>query len=267
MRRGGDVCREFEGLTLIHQNQPNLFVHEHVHDCHEVLIPLQGHCEISLVGKTWQVTPSEMFWLPLGTQHSFLGGGGELGERLILLFDEKLWKKWKGTSRAATLFPTHQLIKELSFFLMTKKQGLSDSALIDAIVSIISEAVSHHAEIDGRAHDSTLDAATKRALDTLALRFTEELSVDDLAAAAGTSSRNLSRLFSQHLGVTPKQMLIRYRVHEACRLLRDTQLSVTDVAFESGFGSLSRFIEAFRSQVGVLPSDYRGSAALQNKKI
>jgi AraC family transcriptional regulator, regulatory protein of adaptative response / DNA-3-methyladenine glycosylase II len=67
---------------------------------------------------------------------------------------------------------------------------------------------------------------------------------DDLARRLGVSSRHLRRLFLDHLGVTPDGLARSARVHFARRLLDDTDLTVTEVAFASGFGSLRQFNRA-----------------------
>ena len=58
----------------------------------------------------------------------------------------------------------------------------------------------------------------------------------ELAARVGASPRNLRRLFVEHVGVTPDQLARSRRAHFARRLLDDTDLSVTEIAFASGFG-------------------------------
>jgi AraC family transcriptional regulator, regulatory protein of adaptative response / DNA-3-methyladenine glycosylase II len=72
----------------------------------------------------------------------------------------------------------------------------------------------------------------------------------DLASRLGVSARHLRRLFRQHLGVTPDGLARSARAHFARRLLDDTDLSVAQVAFASGFGSLRQFnracLEIFR---------------------
>ena len=60
----------------------------------------------------------------------------------------------------------------------------------------------------------------------------------DLGAALGVSVRHLRRLFVEHVGITPDQLARSHRAHFARRLLEDTDLSVTDIAWASGFGSL-----------------------------
>jgi AraC family transcriptional regulator of adaptative response / DNA-3-methyladenine glycosylase II len=72
-----------------------------------------------------------------------------------------------------------------------------------------------------------------------------------LAARLGTSSRHLRRLFQVHAGITPDQLARSSRAHFARRLLDDTDLSVIEIAFAAGFGSLRQFnrtmLEVFRA--------------------
>jgi AraC family transcriptional regulator, regulatory protein of adaptative response / DNA-3-methyladenine glycosylase II len=78
----------------------------------------------------------------------------------------------------------------------------------------------------------------------------------DLGRRLGVSARHLRRLFGAHLGVTPDGLARSARAHFARRLLDDTDLSVTEVAFAAGFGSLRQFNrvcrEVFRGSPGEL---------------
>ncbi len=62
-----------------------------------------------------------------------------------------------------------------------------------------------------------------------------------LGERLAVSPRHLRRLFNDHLGVTPDQLARSRRAHFARRLLDDSDLTVADVAFASGFGSLRQF--------------------------
>jgi AraC family transcriptional regulator of adaptative response / DNA-3-methyladenine glycosylase II len=62
-----------------------------------------------------------------------------------------------------------------------------------------------------------------------------------LGAQLGVSARHLRRLFSSHLGVTPDGLARSARAHFARRLLDDTDLSITEIAFATGFGSVRQF--------------------------
>jgi len=69
----------------------------------------------------------------------------------------------------------------------------------------------------------------------------------DLGVRLGISGRHLRRLFVTHLGVTPDGLARSARTHFARRLLDDTDLTVTEIAFAAGFGSLRQFNRACRA--------------------
>lgn len=99
-----------------------------------------------------------------------------------------------------------------------------------------------------------------------ALALTEKRLADDpkmgeLAAAVGLAERSLARRFEDELGMTWRAALRRMRILKAVELLGTTDRSVTEVAFEVGYSSLSAFQTAFRDLVGATPSSYR--AAMQ----
>jgi AraC family transcriptional regulator of adaptative response / DNA-3-methyladenine glycosylase II len=74
----------------------------------------------------------------------------------------------------------------------------------------------------------------------------------------GISPRHLRRLFHQHLGVTPDQFARSRRAHFARRLLDDSDLSITDIAFASGFSSVRQFNRAMTEVFRDSPSKLRG---------
>src|SRR5450631_4287321 len=84
--------------------------------------------------------------------------------------------------------------------------------------------------------------------------------VGDLAASLGISDRHLRRVTEAELGVSPIQLAQTQRLLLAKRLLRETSLSQTDIAFASGFGSVRRFNALFKSRYGLSPRAVRGKA-------
>jgi len=83
------------------------------------------------------------------------------------------------------------------------------------------------------------------------------IDLDAAAAQAGISPFHFLRLFSTVLGVTPHQYLVRSRLRHAARLLADHDRSVTDVAYDVGFGDLSNFVRTFHRAAGVSPLRFR----------
>jgi AraC family transcriptional regulator, regulatory protein of adaptative response / DNA-3-methyladenine glycosylase II len=78
-----------------------------------------------------------------------------------------------------------------------------------------------------------------------------------LGARLAVSPRHLRRVFNDHLGVTPDQLARSRRAHFARRLLDDTDLTVADVAFASGFASIRQFNRQMRAVFRASPSELR----------
>ena len=88
----------------------------------------------------------------------------------------------------------------------------------------------------------------------------EESSLADLAATLGVTDRHLRRVFQQEFGVSPVEYAQTQRLLLAKRLLTDTALPVLDVAMASGFASLRRFNDLFRTRYRMTPGELRKSA-------
>jgi AraC-like DNA-binding protein len=101
------------------------------------------------------------------------------------------------------------------------------------------------------------DERARAAAHCIETRSGEALTLDDVAAAAGLSPFHLLRVFRQSIGVTPHQYLMRVRLMQALRLLRDSTLPVTDVAYDSGWADLSNFNRAFQREFGRSPRALR----------
>ena len=78
-----------------------------------------------------------------------------------------------------------------------------------------------------------------------------------IAARLGISTRQLERLFRDHLQTTPRQHYVEMRLERARALLLQTEMSVTEVAVASGFESAGHFSRVYRRAFGVTPRDQR----------
>ena len=84
-----------------------------------------------------------------------------------------------------------------------------------------------------------------------------QIDLEHAAGQANISPFHFLRLFSSVLGVTPHQYLVRSRLRHAARLLADDDSSITDVAYDVGFGDLSNFVRTFHRAAGVSPLRFR----------
>lgn len=98
----------------------------------------------------------------------------------------------------------------------------------------------------------------QRALQLLSQGALNEGSVADLALRLGIGERYLRKLFQRELGVSPQTLALNQRLLFAKKLLAETTLPVTDVAFAAGFGSVRRFNSAVQKQFRLPPRALRG---------
>src|SRR5690349_7558141 len=96
-----------------------------------------------------------------------------------------------------------------------------------------------------------------RALALIERGALDQGNIDTLAARLGVGARQLRRLFDKHLGASPIAVAQTRRVLLAKQLIHDSDLSMTEVALASGFASLRRFNETFKTLYGRPPSALR----------
>lgn len=97
----------------------------------------------------------------------------------------------------------------------------------------------------------------ERALKLIEAGALDTGTVAGLADRLGVGRRHLSRLFETHVGASPLQTAQTLRIGRAKRLLDETALPITEIAFKAGFGSVRRFNAAFLKLYGRPPSSIR----------
>lgn len=96
-----------------------------------------------------------------------------------------------------------------------------------------------------------------RAKDRMDAASNEEWPVRRLARVSGVSEAHFARSFKEAFGVPPHRYLLTRRIEKATALLRETDLSITDIAFQTGWSSLGTFGRTFRDITGKSPGDLR----------
>jgi len=99
-----------------------------------------------------------------------------------------------------------------------------------------------------------------RARDAIDRTYAQPLDIPALARIAHASEAHFIRTFRATFGETPHRYLQRRRVERAMFLLREADLSVTEICLEVGFSSLGTFSRTFRDIVGTSPVAYRQRA-------
>lgn len=130
--------------------------------------------------------------------------------------------------------------------------GFQSMALFMQMVCYLSRCYSRFKSPDSRALLRSAEAIAH-----LESNFAEPLNLDRLAEIAHMSKRSFIRSFQAATGNSPIAYLIELRVRHAAGLLRQTDASVTEIAFKVGFNDSNYFTRQFRNLTGLTPRGYR----------
>lgn len=97
----------------------------------------------------------------------------------------------------------------------------------------------------------------RRVIDYMSAKYAESITLEELAAVAGLSRYHFCSAFHRATGMPPHKWLREVRMKQAKRLLRETRMSVVEIAVQVGYDSPSAFAKAFRSVEGVTPAFFR----------
>ncbi|MGH8171532.1 MAG: AraC family transcriptional regulator [Rhodanobacteraceae bacterium] len=185
----------------------------------------------------------------------------------IDLFEDGPASRRSAVWRAGVVPPLPELMV-LGEFAQASAEGRSNAGLDEAALLLtqrLGEIVSGHAPKTKAAGSRDRRRAVEAAL-RIDARSHEEMDLESAASEANLSPFHFLRLFSTVLGVTPHQYLVRSRLRHAARLLPDPSRSISDIAFDVGFGDLSNFVRTFHRAAGVSPRGFR-QAARGDRKI
>ena len=108
-----------------------------------------------------------------------------------------------------------------------------------------------------RSTKDTPQAYVAHALRFIQYNYANNIGVNDIAEYVGISRSPLYRAFLQDFGVSPHNSLQKYRINEACSLLRNPKLSITEIAGSVGFNDPLYFSRVFKSIKNATPSAYQ----------
>jgi len=97
----------------------------------------------------------------------------------------------------------------------------------------------------------------RRIIDYVRAHYREKLSVSEMAQVGDISVSSQERLFRKTFGLTPLMYLRKTRLNAACKLLRDSEVCLSDIAVQCGFNDQTNMTRAFRLELKITPLRYR----------
>lgn len=107
----------------------------------------------------------------------------------------------------------------------------------------------------------------KKAKDIFDSHYDTAIDLTATAKQLGVSANHLSRLFKKQFGRTPTQYITGLRLDKAAELLGQADASILEIAYMTGFKSLSNFYKCFKEQTGHTPKEHRKTGGINNVDI
>lgn len=243
----------------------------HTHEYVEIIYNTSSPFKVKLRDKVYELEFKDMLIVGPKEIHSFIRQENHQN-RLILQFRSNLLGKYSNYSETKKL--QNPLIKMNSGVLWQKlqyeieqvnfnykmEQYYSTFKIMSSIYSIISlvmefcpfETLTEDEILTSKRHNS-LDAVFSYIRDNIE----SEITLDSVAGFAGYSSYHFSRLFKESIGMTFLQYLNQYKISVACELLKNSDQSILEISYRSGFKSIATFNRVFRSVRSCSPTSFR----------
>ena len=239
-----------------------------LHGHHHFLLTLitEGSGVQILNGEKIPFKPNDLFWLSPADFHENIVEQSTGFSYYGLKFSYELLDSRLAEFCAMASLPLHlrlpenaarrirnifgQLIEECE----KEQEQIASRAYLQALVEQLIILILRHAGKESVVRSETL---INRALGYLYTHFSEDITVADAAAYVGYTPNYFNACFSQQMGVPFGEYLRQMRLTYAENMLRSGISQITEVAYESGFGSLSYFSRCFREKYGISPKEYR----------
>lgn len=266
---------DFSNLLLYHNS-----VYEdyppHWHVGVEIIMPQKNSYDVILGEQIYHLNERDIMFVNAGVIHEIKAP--PTGERIIFQFELSLLYSLKEFDTMLHMFPSalvlyqnkssdiYQPVYEAILKIIEEydsKNPLKEAyiySLLIQIYVILCRKETHNIEIFREDKVSNHRKYIEKFLFTcnyINKHMTENITLDEVAAITGFSKYHFMRLFKQFTNVTFYEYLSQRRITRAEELIMEDQLSITEIAMRSGFGSLSTFNRVFRGKNGCSPTEYR----------
>lgn len=269
--RTTDRPPEEEPGFRVWRGRPYVAMPTHMHDQVEINYTVEGRLTYLLAGSVVSVKPGRLSLFWAGMPHSVVGGSGV--ETFYWAYVPLVWvmrlglpagfmRRIMGGEMVSDARPSAEdgpMLERWS----TELPGASEvrrRLIVREVEARVMRLALAHDEAAERDPDPARRGPMGKVIGMA--RFVAEnhagpLPLDDVARYVGLHPNYAMTLFHRHYGMTLSSYLTRLRVCRAQHLLLSTDTEISRVAFEAGFGSISRFYEAFKGVSGQTPRQYR----------
>lgn len=209
-------------------------------------------------GSLWSVTAGTRHWL----RHGLEARHHRLFVGLQLPIIGARYPEWNLRSLLSEVVALHDVYQFEPLFSRIITEGstpssLQATALRLGVEALLLEMVRASSGGKRRAANAAMHPAVSRALNLLQTRFREPWSLERLAGESAISRARLAQLFRRQVGTSIHKVLNKIRIKHAQMLLKDSDLSIGQIAGDCGFATSQHFARIFRQCMGTTAVEYR----------
>ena len=252
------------------QRTENIFIGEmcdhsfpsHVHDVVEIVCLQTGELEMTVADKGIRLVPGDVAVVFPSEAHSYdYVSKDASGLSLIFLPDTimEFYQTFRTMQPVQPLLPKQDTAPELTSLVQHILRIITvnpNSSLKLGFLHLFLAYLFTTLPLTPRARNphSTL---TDQVLQYISEHFAEPLTLENTARALGISRIHLSHIFSQQLHINFRQYINTLRIDRACTMLRNPSYSISQIAYQCGYGNQRTFHRAFLAQCGMPPNQFR----------
>lgn len=257
----------------------------HWHSALEIINPVENYYDATINGEEFRINPGEILLIPPGEVHSLTAP--DWGKRFIFIMNISLISKLKGFSGIQSILTKPLLINKENYpkiyediyqiLLQIRNEYFNNNDFAELtiqslLLNMFVKIGDNHNKADELFPNVRLYKQKEyvqkfnQALEYIDNHYMEDLTLDDVADIIGFSKYHFSRLFKQYTNYTFCDYVTYRRIKVAEDFLASPDYSITEVAMQAGFSSISTFNRLFKQQKGCTPSEYRTKNSTVRKR-
>lgn len=262
-------------IEYVKRSKPFTMMEDHYHSYYEIYYLQSGSRIYFIRDRSYTVEQGDLVFIPKNVLHKTMHAGKAGHARIVMNLDDTTLHRLAGSLVPLLLTPFEQenpiirlprseqpaleaLMKRLLSELQNKAAGyelMLEHATVELLLLAARYAQQH--EPTPHHHLTPIHAKVSDIAQYINVHYAQPIHLDMLSEQFFISPYYLSRMFKQVTGFTFSDYLILTRVKEAERLLRETSVSITEVAAAVGFDNFSHFGKTFKKVTRLSPRDYR----------
>jgi len=249
-----DTVDENPDSILVMRQQTEQRLPSHQHDKAQLLLVYGGIAYLQTQERDLYIPSNHYIWIPGNYPHNLMFNTQDL--YIINIYFPQ--QKAGGFYDELGIYPVSKLLSEMLSFSEKWQgdyaEGSWEFEFLSTLKNVLSKENLKKFSIQlPTTDDQRLNAITNN----IRTRLNESLSLEDTAKRAGMSVRSLTRLFQAKLHITYIQYLKMLRIIKAMELINDTDLNMTEIAYEVGYSNIAAFSNNFHQLTNMRPTEFK----------